>query len=75
MPLQLKVRDHSLPVWPYAKTMLAMDFADINQRYTGVAWPSYPQMWNYPRLHLQQMHRHGLTPVSSDFERYGVLIS
>jgi len=39
VPVQVQVRNFTLPDIPRAKTMLYLGFEDINRRYTGVFWP------------------------------------
>ena len=40
VPVELTVRNFSLPDMPSAKTMVATSYHDVAQRYTGVAYPN-----------------------------------
>ena len=40
VPVELTVRNFSLPDMPSAKTMVATSYYDVAQRYTGVAYPN-----------------------------------
>ncbi|MCP5104531.1 MAG: DUF4091 domain-containing protein [bacterium] len=39
IPVELTVRNFTLPDVPNAKTMLYIEYEDINTRYVGAAWP------------------------------------
>ena len=40
VPVELTVRNFSLPDMPSSKTMVATGYSDVAQRYTGVAYPN-----------------------------------
>lgn len=39
VPVELTVRNFTLPDVPNARTMLYIEYEDINKRYAGVSWP------------------------------------
>jgi hypothetical protein len=68
IPVELTVRNFTLPDTPAAKTMLAYGAYDISERYTGRRWADpgtgeYQAVLPILEKHWQMMRRHRITPV------------
>ncbi|MEM7202121.1 MAG: DUF4091 domain-containing protein [Planctomycetota bacterium] len=71
LPVELEVRDVTLPDAFTGKTMLVVGYGDINRRYTGVRWPNpgTPEAQVSDRVrdhHFKLARRHRLTCVDSN---------
>jgi hypothetical protein len=71
VPVQLTVRNFSLPDVPSSKTMLDMGYTDIANRYTGVAYPNqgttaYTNTNLVRSRTVQMMHRHRISVIDSN---------
>jgi hypothetical protein len=69
VPVQLTVRNFTLPDAPTAKTMIALGAYDISERYTGQRWADpgtqeYATVLPILQRHWKMLHRHKLTPVA-----------
>ncbi len=71
VPVELTVRNFTLPDVPNSKTMLYMGYSDVNERYLGNAWPnpgtslssSATQIKN---KHYLLAHRHKISMIDSN---------
>lgn len=70
IPVELTVRDFTLPDEPYAKTMLYLGYGDINKRYLGYSWPNNSSENNkvieIRNRHFQMAHRHRISLIDED---------
>lgn len=72
IPVQLTVRNFTLPDVPTAKTMIDSGSGDLGQRYTGVEWPNpgTPQAAEVALVMKNQQlmaHRHKVSVLGDDF--------
>lgn len=68
IPVQLTIRNFTLPDTPYAKTMLFLGYEDINDRYLGEVYPTAGSVNDdESRLirdrHFQLAHRHRISLI------------
>lgn len=72
IPIELTVRNFTLPEEPTSKTMLYMGYADINKRYLGTNYPYKPQdVTDSHRLrdrHFMMAHRHKISLIDADVD-------
>ena len=71
VPVQLRVRNFTLPDLPNAKTMLFLGYGDINERYTGTRWPNAGTPEASLSLlvrnrHFQLAHRHRISLIDGN---------
>jgi len=70
IPVELTVRDFTLPDMPNAKTMLYLGYADINMRYLGEESPSGTDNENASKLirdrHFLLAHRHRISLIDEN---------
>ena len=71
IPVELVVRDFTLPDTPNAKTMIFMGYGDVNERYTGVRYPNAGT--NEAAVsalvrdrHFQMAHRHRVSLIDGN---------
>ncbi len=67
IPVELTVRNFTLPDTPNAKTMLYIEYEDINKRYIGTAWPDAASDVALSKLvrdrHFLLAHRHRVSLI------------
>jgi hypothetical protein len=74
VPVNLNVREFTLPDYPSAKTMLAYSTENINNRYLGDEYPypgsdAYEQSIELQNRHFQLVHRHKISLIDDwDFD-------
>ncbi len=70
IPIELKVRNFTLPDKPSLKTMLVLGYEDINQRYLGEQYPSEQSKLEMSRKildkHFQLAHRHRISLIAAE---------
>jgi len=71
VPVDLLVRDFTLPDLPACKTMLVMGEGDVNERYLDQAWidpgdPLFAQSMRIIDRHVQMAHRHKISIIGAD---------
>ncbi len=70
IPVELTVRNFTLPDKPSLKTMLVLGYEDINQRYLGEQYPSEPSKLDMSRQildrHFQLAHRHRISLIAAE---------
>ncbi len=70
IPVELTVKDFTLPDTPSSKTMLAIGYEDINDRYLGTEYPSTESDLTSSQLirdrHFLMAHRHKISVVDSN---------
>lgn len=71
IPVELQVRNFSLPDSATAKTMLFFGYSDIAERYTGVRWPNPGTTQDTATKlvrdrHFQLAHRHKIAMIDAD---------
>jgi hypothetical protein len=68
IPIQLRVRNFTLPDLPNARTMVYYSLENISDRYLGILWPergtaAYTQSLQIADRHFQLAHRHRLSLI------------
>ncbi len=71
IPVELQVRDFTLPDEPFIKTMVYLGYEDINYRYLGVQYPDWGSEQDslsgvIRDRHFQIAHRHRLSLIDSN---------
>ncbi len=70
IPVELTVRNFTLPDKPSLKTMLVLGYEDINQRYLGEQYPSEASKLDMSRQildkHFQLAHRHRISLIAAE---------
>ncbi len=70
VPVNLRVRNFTLPDKPSLKTMLVLGYEEINQRYVGEPYPNAPEKLEISRKvldkHFQMAHRHRISLIGGE---------
>jgi hypothetical protein len=71
IPVELTVRNFTLPDTPSAKTMLYLGYPDIARRYTGISWPNANSTQDTATKlirdrHFLMAHRHKISLIDQD---------
>lgn len=67
VPVELNVRDFTLPDVPSAQTMLYMGYEDINQRYLGDPYPEdQAAVTALQGIHFMMAHRHRISMIGDE---------
>lgn len=70
IPVDLKVRNFTLPDQPSLKTMLVLGYEEVNQRYVGEPYPNDPGKLETSRRvlnkHFQMAHRHRISLIGGE---------
>lgn len=67
VPVELSVRDFTLPDSPSARTMVYMGYEDVNNRYLGVEYPDDQTQANFIRdRHFMLAHRHRIALIGDE---------
>ena len=68
IPVELTVRDFTLPDVPSAPTMLFLSYEDVNRRYLGDEYPDDQAAINSLRdIHFLVAHRHRISLIGDEF--------
>ena len=71
IPVQLTVRNFTLPDVPTSKSMVYVGYSDVTNRYTGVSYPNHGTAQDtYSQVernrHFQMAHRHKISLIDSN---------
>jgi Family of unknown function (DUF6067)/Domain of unknown function (DUF4091) len=74
VPVNLTVRNFTLPDVPSSKTMLVTAYGDISLRYTGVQWPNPGSLQDQQTVSVLQnqmllAHRHKISLIDDNFHQ------